>query len=199
MEPRRKLLILCEGKVTEPLYFRSFRQEHRNHLVEVEIVPECGGPKPLVELAVERKKSAEKEARRHRDPYQKYDEVWCVFDVDNHPNLVEAKRQAQDNGLKLAISNPCFELWIVLHFQDQRAYQDRGWIQSKCREYLSGFAKAVPYEKVQPNYQDALERATALMRWQEEQGRHDANPSTGVYKLTERIVELGKDRFLCSL
>jgi hypothetical protein len=30
--------------------------------------------------------------------------VWCVFDVDIHPNLPEAKQQARDNGLSLAIS-----------------------------------------------------------------------------------------------
>jgi RloB-like protein len=162
----------------------------------VEVVPECGVPKSLVELAVERKKQAEKEARRQGDPYLKYDEVWCVFDVDEHPNLPEALQQANDNGLKLAVSNPCFELWILLHFQDQRAHQERGWIQEKCRDHLPEFIKEVPYQKVQPNYEQAVARATALFDWQVQQNRPVGNPSTAVHNLTERIAELGKDRFL---
>ncbi len=195
-EPRKRLLVLCEGKLTEPGYFRAFRHEHRSQLVEVEVVPECGVPKSLVELAVERKKRAEKEARRSGDPYLKYDEVWCVFDIDAHPNLLEAKQQAEDNGLKLAVSNPCFELWILLHFQDQRAHQERGWIQAACREHLPDFVKEVPYDRVQPTYAEAVARAKALDKWQAEQNRPGGNPCTAVHELTERIEELGKDPFL---
>src|SRR5664279_4854 len=81
-EPRRRLLVVCEGKVTEPKYLIALRHEHRNHLVDIEFVPDGGVPKTLVEYAVERKRSADKEARRTRDSFYKYDEVWCVFDVD---------------------------------------------------------------------------------------------------------------------
>ena len=28
------------------------------------------------------------------------------------------------NGIRLAISNPCFELWLILHFQDHTAWLD---------------------------------------------------------------------------
>jgi hypothetical protein len=195
-EPRQRLLVLCEGKITEPTYFRAFRHEHKSHLVDVEVVPECGVPKSLVELAVEQKKRAEKEARRRGDPYLKYDEVWCVFDTDEHPNLLEAKQQAKDNGLKLAISNPCFELWVLLHFQDQRAHQDRAWIQAACRRHLPDFVKQVPYDRVQPSYAEAVARAKALVKWQAEQDRPGGNPCTAVHELTERIAELGKDPFL---
>ena len=188
--------MLCEGKVTEPKYLNAFKREHRSQLVEVEVVPECGVPKSLVEQAVDRKKRAEKEARRYSDPYRKYDEVWCVFDVDNHPNLLEAKQQARDNGLDLAISNPCFELWILLHFRDQRAHQERGPIQTAVREHLQGFVKEVPYDRVQPYYEEAVARASALMEWQVQQGRPDGNPSTAVHNLTGRIAELGRERFL---
>jgi hypothetical protein len=50
------------------------------------------------------------------------DEVWCVFDVDEHPKLAEARDQANANGIQLAVSNPCFELWLLLHFQEHRAH-----------------------------------------------------------------------------
>lgn len=41
-----------------------------------------------------------------------------------HPGLTDAIEQARQNGIWLAISNPCFELWLVLHFQDQSAWLD---------------------------------------------------------------------------
>jgi len=194
--PRKSLLVLCEGKVTEPKYLNAFKHEHRSQLIEVEVVPECGVPKSLVEQAVDRKKHAEKEARRYSDPYRKYDEVWCVFDVDIHPNLPEAKQQALDNKLNLAISNPCFELWVLLHFREQHAHQERGVIQAAVREHLHDFDKEVPYDKVQPHYEEAVGRAIALTEWQVQQGRPDGNPSTAVHNLTERIAELGRERFL---
>ena len=196
LQPRQRLLVLCEGKVTEPLYFQAFKHEHRNQLVQVEVMPDCGVPKTLVEHAVERKKQALREAKKYGDSFLKYDEVWCVFDVDVHPNLEEAKNQARDNGLRVAISNPCFELWLLLHFQDQRAHQERAHIQAACRGHLPEFNKEVPYDRVQPLYAEAVRRASELDRWQTEQGRPGGNPSTDVYKLTERIVELAREAFL---
>jgi hypothetical protein len=47
--------------------------------------------------------------------------VWCVFDCDEHARLKPAIDQATALELSLAVSNPCFDLWFLLHFQDQRA------------------------------------------------------------------------------
>ncbi len=159
MQPRQRVLILCEGKITEPRYLQAFRHEHRNQLVQVEVLPEQGVPKTLVEHAVERKKQALREAKKQGDSFLKYDEIWCVFDVDAHPNLAEAKQQALDNGLRLAISNPCVELWLLLHFQDQRAEQTRANIQAACRNHLPEYVKEIPYAKVEPMYTQAVMRA----------------------------------------
>lgn len=194
--PRRRLLIVCEGKITEPKYFAEFKREHRTQLVDIEITPDCGVPKSLVESAVERKKSAERLSRKEGDPFLKYGETWCVFDIDAHPNLAEARIQARDNGLKLAVSNPCFELWILLHFQDHRSHQERDWMQNACRRHLPNFVKEVDYEKIRQNYTEAVRRAKLLLEWQTQQGRENGNPSTSVHLLTETIVELGQENFL---
>ena len=70
-----------------------------------------GEPKALVQRAVEKKKDAERLARSQKDSNLRYDQVWCVFDIDEHRLIPEAKQQAVANGIELAISNPCFELW----------------------------------------------------------------------------------------
>jgi len=147
-------------------------------------------PKALVEKAVEFKRRAEAEARRYHDSSYRFDEVWCVFDIDEHPFVPEARRQAQDNSIRVAISNPCFELWVLLHFQEQFAYIDRHDVQHLCRKYLPNYQKELPYNKILSQQAIATMRAAELEKWQSDRGNHGANPSTLVHHLVQRLVSL---------
>lgn len=174
--------------MTEPEYLRAFGRKVRNQLVEVEITGGHGVPKTLVEKATARKKQAEKEARRRGDDNLKYDEVWCVFDVDQHPNLPEAKIQARDYGIRLAISNPSFELWLLLHFQDHTAWIHRDDVCRLLRcPHLPAYDKHVNFERLAGAYEEAVRRALALEKRHASASMAGANPSTDVHRLTERI------------
>ena len=198
VEPRERILIVCEGEVTEPGYFRGLKHDLRAAPVTIEINDQSGVPKTLVERAVELKKAAEARAKRERNAYLRYDQVWCVFDVDAHPNLPEALQQAKANGIRIALSNPCFELWILLHFQDQRAHLERKAAAHACRKHLPRYRKGVAYDALKDRYAEALQRARDLADWQEKRGNGGANPSTGVYLLTEVLQVLGKKRALAA-
>src|SRR4051794_39278668 len=106
-QPRQRILIVCEGRVTEPGYFRALQHHVRNPLVEVRVASETGVPLTVVEIAVRLKRDAEREARQQRDENLRWDQVWSVFDVDEHPNLNEAIALARDSGIELAVSSPC--------------------------------------------------------------------------------------------
>lgn len=194
--PRPSMLICCEGEVTEPSYLNGLKNELRIRLVRIEVVPAGPNPKTIVDYAVAEKRKAESEARKRGDENLKYDEVWCVFDVDSHAHIPDARQKADANGVRLAISNPCFELWVLLHFRDQRAYIERHKAESACRDHLPGYDKKVPFDQVFPLYQSAVQRAVELNRWQETRGCAGDNPSTGVHQLTERITELGREEQL---
>jgi hypothetical protein len=189
-------LIVCEGKVTEPLYFRAFTREEEIKLIEIDIAPEAGVPRSLVRYAIDRKKEAVKQARRQQDENRSYDEVWCVFDVDDHPGIIEAKQQARDNGLKVAVSNPSFELWVLLHFQSQTRAEQRSEMRRLVKAHIPGYDKEAPYDRLRPNYPTAVERAVSLDKWHESRGTRGDNPSTSVYVLTERLRELNRERAL---
>jgi RloB-like protein len=198
LEPRPRVLIVVEG-MTEADYFALKRREEHLKLVDIVLDSEGGVPKTVVERAAERKKTAAREARRMRDATRLYDEVWCVFDVDEHPNLAEAKIQARDNGISLAVSSPRFELWLLLHFQDQNATDHRHEIQRLCGSCIPRFEKRITesiYEVLAGRYADAVRRAIALDKWHGTRGTDGENPSTRVYRLTERLAELGKERQL---
>jgi hypothetical protein len=190
------MLICCEGQVTECSYLNGLKAELRIRLVHIEVVPGPSNPKTLVDFAIEKKQRAERDADRQGDDNVKYDEVWCVFDIDAHEYVQEAKQTAAANNIELAISNPCFELWLLLHFQEQRAHIERHHVQSACRGHMPEYVKEVPFELVFHHHQEAVGRAVALDKWQNSQGRPGGNPSTGVHRLTERIMQLGREEQL---
>jgi hypothetical protein len=189
-QPRPLILIVCEGQVTEKEYFVGFKNACHNPRVEIEFHPDQGVPKTLVEMARERKKRAERDAKREGDDNIAFDEVWCVFDIDEHPNIPDAVQMARDNGILLAISNPAIELWLLLHFRDHPGMKGRRQVGKLLKAFDTNYDKHVDYHgKYSDGYSDACRRAEKL----EDTATivtgeiHEHNPSTGVYKLTESI------------
>jgi len=110
---KERILIICEGEKTEPIYFNGIKNEKRvnNHLAALKIElhdSKINTGKQLVELAKELKKAAQKELNP-------YDEVWVVFDKDGYTKHPETFNQAKDNGIKVAFSSVSFEYWFLLH------------------------------------------------------------------------------------
>lgn len=61
--------------------------------------------------------------KAHRDALDvslDQDEYWAVFDVDQQKphSLADAAQIAKSRSYRLAGSNPCFELWLLLHLTD---------------------------------------------------------------------------------
>jgi hypothetical protein len=83
--------------------------------------------------------------------------------------------------------NPCFELWFLLHFQEQTAHIERGRVQHLCRGHMPGYEKAPPCDALMPHLSEAIERAIRLENWQESRFNAGENPSTGVYRLIHLI------------
>jgi hypothetical protein len=130
---RRELLVFAEGAVTEETYLKYWHRRFR-HSVNVEIHEFHGTPAALVKRAATAKTANERAERKGRG--RAHDEVWCVFDVDEHPHLADAIDLATAHGICLAISNPCIELWFLLHFTEQTAYIDRHAVQTRAKAVL---------------------------------------------------------------
>jgi hypothetical protein len=183
---RTRILIYAEGEVTEPAYFRNLAQLHRA-VVQIELGPDQGSPKTLVELAKAKKKQAERDAKKSRDDTYLYDEVWCVFDIDDHFKVNDAIIQARDNRIHCAISNPCFELWVLLHYRDQTAHVERDKLASILRKHIPDYCKHVPFEEIHALRGEARKRAVALEEEQQRDSEVGRNPSTTVHHLVAAI------------
>jgi len=120
------------------------------------------------------------------------DEFWCVFDVEwplNHPSLKEAIERARKNDIRLAVSNPCFELWLILHFQDQRAWLDNDEARRLRRKLDGSDDKGLETAKYMLLTSAAARRAEALEQRHIKNGADFAkdNPSSGMHRLLAAI------------
>ncbi len=165
----------------------AFQREARNPRVHVAVAKETGVPLTVVQDAIRLRQAANDEAKRQRDDNLRWDEVWGVFDVDDHPNLAQAINLAADNEVEVAISNPCFELWALLHFQDQRAHIERAKLRQALQRHLPGYDKTLDFARMHPGYPEALRRAAELGREADRAGDPGRNPTTGVPRLTASI------------
>ncbi|MBN1461489.1 MAG: RloB domain-containing protein [Armatimonadetes bacterium] len=185
---RHRFLLLCEGEVTEREYFEYLRKEFRGTLVSIEISRKRGDPLGLVREAARLRREAASNARREQDDNIRFDSVWCVCDVDQHPRLEEAVRLARRSGVSMAVSNPCFELWPALHFDACGRFVTSGDLKSILRTYMPKYDKHIDLRKLDSRRAEATRRAVALERQHELAGRAAwSNPSTGVWKLVERL------------
>ncbi len=189
---RPRVLIVCEGRLTEPVYFEALARSVRNPRVEVKVEAGKGVPVTVVEFAIKAMKAANKRAKEEKDDNLAYEEVWCVIDVDEHPNLGAAQALAGAHGIQMAVSNPCFELWLLLHLREQPGPQHRHDVQRLLGERLSGYGKDVtPFLTVLlPGVSVARQRALRLAREAAAVGEAGRNPSTGVHGLVD-VIEGG--------
>lgn len=184
---RPQLVVYVEGARTEEEYVVFWSRKHRTQ-VRVTIAEEHGVPATLVDRAVAAKRDAAREERRGRG--SAWDEIWCVFDEDEHPDLHDAIARAEANGINVAVSSPCIELWCILHFEDQTAHIERHLAQSRARHLLDcdkGLNDNA-LDLLGERYEEARARAIALDEKHAGDGSPSRNnPSSEVWKLVDKI------------
>lgn len=142
----------------------------------------------LVERAVAAQRGEARQGKKERG--RAHDQIWCVFDRDEHPNFTEAIGLALRHGINLAISNPCLELWFLLHFEDQTAHLERRAAQGRA-ESLLGCSKVLTeaaLSELAERYDDASVRAVKLDEKHAGDGSPPgSNPSSAVWRLVDVI------------
>ena len=94
---------------------------------------------------------------------------------------------AAANDIELAISSPCIEIWLILHFRDSPGGMDRHKLQKLMKKFIPDFDKHIGYAAYEAGYLDAVTRASKLADQAKLVGDPIYNPSSGVYRLTELI------------
>lgn len=181
-----RIVVTTEGAVTEPEYLKVFNSIYGKQSIRLVPIGVGGDPRTVVERAIEESKKLKADSLARRDS------VWAMFDRDIHARFDEAKDLARANNIPVAISNPCFELWGILHYQEQHAPLDRHQCQRTLGKlypnYSAGTQKIFDdLNVIQQHYLVAVERAKVTVRRRNEEGTPGANPSTTIHRLTEFI------------
>lgn len=173
---RGTFAIVCEGKKTETTYFDGIRRKLR--LSTAKVFVEGLGADPLTVV------------KRAELYLNDFDQAWAVFDVEApqpHNSLHAAIDRAKAKGVHVAVSNPCFELWLLLHFHDQSAYLNNVQVTARVKACPCGYDdKGFDFEAAWPHLTNAQQRALALATRQvrnHPQNIVDRNPWTSVHEL----------------
>lgn len=189
-----EFVIVCEGKITEPTYFKRLqRLWHYPHtLLTIEIIGAAGIPTSVVDRAIAEREDRVRKNRRSKDSFDRF-EVWVAFDRDNFETdvLNDAFQRAAANGIHVAFSNPCFELWGVFHFE---CYNRPGH-HHEIHKHLTKCLPTYHHEKnpvvcpidLETRYEDAVKNAAEARRLRSLDGPSNGDPSTTVDLLTERL------------
>lgn len=203
---RYLMLIVCEDQNTERVYFEQFNRLF-NALLPSETVYVKAVGTGRNSLGVVMQAIAERE-KLATESGKMVDEVWAVFDKDDldkipktRENFEQAFSLAGEEHIRIAYSNECFELWLLLHFRNVNAEEalprtalyERLAIavnkHDKTFVYHHGSADVLSEVQKYGNEQKAIERAMALNTYHINNNHTpiEANPTTLVYQLVEQL------------
>lgn len=200
---RVRILLICEGKKTEPHYFEEFWTEYRHPNVEVcALHGDHTDPQNLVTFGQDIFLHGGDNGHGKKMLPRAFDEVYILFDRDEHPSYAAAIQAAENlepslrNDFKKHIvfkalpSNPCFELWLVLHYKEVLHLPHRDDLFDDLKQRWNGYDKGATglFAKTKDLLPDACTRATKLNAgsspYNEEKGY------AGVLPLVERLQHL---------
>jgi len=178
-KPKKFFYVATEGDKTEPHYLSMFKP-HREAGIQIKVLPSRDKSSPeevLTRLIVHLKQN-----------WRNGDEAWLLIDRDAWPEqtINTVCREAKKKNYFVAVSNPCFELWLYLHLKDNRLFSTRQDCQKELQKIFFGYSKAdFDLSLLRPRVTDAIRRAQSLDEnlsdpWPQKQG-------TRVYQLIQKL------------
>lgn len=188
LKPQTRVLVICEDTKSSLQYLKDAAHHFRAY-AEVDIV-HCGKNDPLniVKEAMERQRL--------------FDHVYCAIDRDRHENFDEALELAKGNEkVSVIASYPCYEFWLLLHFQktrkpyigvDKKSSGDL-LVKDLCKvagmeNYAKGSSENL-FDRLIDKLPTARQRAAQVMEDALNEG--ELNPSTRLHELIKYFELLG--------
>lgn len=201
--PLAKILIVCEGLKTEPTYFEELVVYYELHTASViDVTGDCGSSPMCV---VRKAKELQAEMIQKGAPY---DEIFIVIDKDAHTDYnsaLESIKCAKPSKTWIAVNSvPCFEFWLLLHYTyTTKAYKNLpgnssgNQVLKELKKHIKGYEKGAKgiFRKTLNSLKSNDLNEVIIKAKQCEQAATSSgtdNPSTMVYKLVERLLNLNE-------
>lgn len=195
--PADVIYIICEGE-TEVYYFQQLCKHYRLTNIEVHLSP-GSAPISAVNYAIEKAITTDG-----------IDQIWCVFDRDEHKSFDAAKNKLRRHSFspedkskpKLfdAYTIPCFELWFLLHFRyttKDYSKNGKGSVGANVEKELKEELKKISLKYKKPGKEiipDLLARTTAAIKNAKQLKKHNQDtatecPDINVDELVEKLTK----------
>jgi hypothetical protein len=183
--PFDRVLIVTEGCKTEFLYFEDIRKQRRISSAHFDVLHSKFGTEPLQIVDFAHKQFLQS---------KEFECVFAVFDRDTHGTYFDAlarvrvldKKLRNDAGKFVRFfavpSVPCFELWLLLHFQDQFAPLHHSEAIQRLKQFIPTYNKGATYALTEPKIEEAIKRAANLRR------QYTADSGTDPYTDVDTLV-----------
>lgn len=194
--PYETIQIICEGQ-TEFLYFNSLVKFFRLNTANVIVLTGKGSaPISIVDHGIEIARNT-----------PNIDRIACVFDYDNHESYERAISKLKNHKpkrcnkstptYKIITSNPCFEIWLLLHFlYTTKAYHSTGnksaaeKLMGDLRNEFPSYAKGIAhwFDELKDKLDIAIKNAKKLSNHNNQ--TNSVNPATNIHELVEHLRAL---------
>ena len=159
--------VFCEGE-TEIAYVKFLRSLYR---APIQVITKKGKSNISEDFIV---KSKNEYVQTDQD------KVFLMYDLDVDGMLEQLQKIP---NAELLVSNPCVELWFLLHYQEQKTEISSGKCIQKLQKFSKEYKKGILSEEEKTFLAEkkdlAIERAKNMIGYQ--------NPSSTVYKLLEKL------------
>ena len=199
----RLIIIAAEGRMTERIYFEALADQFQSTGVHVEIIDrqtDSSAPEKVLEAL---------ESFNRTYDLDEDDELWMVIDRDykswNEQQLSDVARLChQKPGYHLGLSNPAFEIWLLIHLKDIEEYSEEDqavFLENRKVSQRKTALKKELSDILPGGFNESNYEASYLIKYVEtalERGRKmDKNPEarwpnylgTRVYLLAEKIIK----------
>lgn len=198
------VVIACEDTHAVKQYFSKFRTRR----VQYKILPTVDGdssPRAVMERL---------DFYRNEFATEKHDELWICIDADHwirgqhQREFSQVLQESRSKGYAVAISNPCFEVWLLMHFaevddslllellgedpsgvvtDEQRLSLRCDKFEARLRQAAGGYSKS-NVARIQLTVQQVLQ-ATERARRLDGTSDVPVCPGTRVYKLIDTLMQ----------
>lgn len=185
------MLIAAEGKnKTEKLYFTSFQDQHGKYSIRFATGLETD-PVGLL-------KAVEKSWEKNELSVKDGDKAYIVLDMDCKPEKIQLVKELQkrSKNIKFIPSNPCIEVWFILHYTyTTRQFKDGKEPKKELEKHIPGYEESMDIsEIIRPKITDAKKNIELLRKHYDALGvvwgDAGCNPMTDVAEVLEEMEVL---------
>ncbi len=185
---KRVILVSFEGKnKTENNYLNNYIDRDNNY--NIQIVPgNETDPINLVNQTIKKVKDSGLDLT--------YDKAYCIFDTDVDENkeksIEEAIKIANENNIIPIVSNPCVEVWFLLHYEYTTSKMSNNEVINRLKRYNSHYKKNYNiYKDIKSKTEEAIKNAKKLEKEHIKNNTKlqslESSPYTEIYKLIEEL------------